>query len=74
MFDYYDYPYIYRKMFKPAKPVRHQQTCPVCERKLVNTYRRGNMWKCKQCWDMEDETRANNIPYNEDEIIKEETK
>ena len=24
--------------FKTAKPVRHQQTCPVCGRKLVNTY------------------------------------
>ena len=36
---------------KRTKPVRHQQTCPVCGRKLVNTYRRDGVWKCKKCWD-----------------------
>lgn len=41
-----------RRLFKKkGKPVRHQQTCPVCGRKLVNTYRRGDVWKCKKCWD-----------------------
>ena len=39
---------------KPKKTVLHQQTCPVCGRKLVNLYvgARGE-WKCKQCWDEE---------------------
>lgn len=40
-----------RKAFRPVKPVRHQQTCPVCGRKLVNTYCKGGVWKCKRCWD-----------------------
>ena len=40
---------------KPGKPVRHQQTCPVCGRTLVNTYLRGGEWKCKKCWDGEKE-------------------
>ena len=43
---------------KPGKPVRHQQTCPVCGRTLVNIYLRGGVWKCKRCWDLEEE--ANN--------------
>lgn len=38
---------------KPGKPVRHQQTCPVCGRNLVNTYLRKGEWKCKKCWDLE---------------------
>ncbi len=40
--------------FKPAKPVRHQQTCPVCGRKLVNTYLRDGKWKCRRCWEAPD--------------------
>ena len=40
-----------RRMFKPAKPVRHQQTCPVCGRKLVNTYLKDGAWKCRRCWE-----------------------
>ncbi|MBD5169339.1 MAG: hypothetical protein HDT20_04355 [Oscillibacter sp.] len=32
-------------------PVRHQQTCPVCGRKLVNTYFRDGVWKCRRCWE-----------------------
>lgn len=43
-----------RRFFKhKANPVRHQETCPVCGRKLVNLYRKGDVWKCKQCWDKE---------------------
>ena len=34
-----------------GKPVRHQQTCPVCGKKMVNTYCRSGTWKCKKCWD-----------------------
>lgn len=50
MFDpYYDFTRNWR--FKPAKPVRHQQTCPVCGRKLVNTYLRDGVWKCRRCWE-----------------------
>lgn len=50
MFDpYYDFMRHWR--FKPAKPVRHQQTCPVCGRKLVNTYLRDGEWKCRRCWE-----------------------
>ncbi len=41
----------YRRM-KGAN-VRHKQTCTVCGRKLVNTYRRDGVWKCKKCWDRE---------------------
>lgn len=33
-----------------AVKVRHQQTCPDCGRTLVNTYREGNVWKCRRCW------------------------
>lgn len=45
------YPYSWRRLFQPGKPVRHQQTCPVCGRNLVNIYRREREWKCKRCWD-----------------------
>lgn len=56
MFDLYFWPYLDtcfgpRLRFKPAKPVRHQQTCPVCGRKLVNTYIRNGEWKCRKCWE-----------------------
>lgn len=46
---YYDFARRWR--FKPAKPVRHQQTCPVCGRRLVNTYLRNGVWKCRRCWE-----------------------
>lgn len=46
---YYDFMRHWR--FKPAKPVRHQQTCLVCGRKLVNTYLRDGQWKCRRCWE-----------------------
>lgn len=42
------------KAVKPEKTVRHQQTCPVCGRKLVNTYRRQGQWKCRRCWETEE--------------------
>lgn len=52
----YDWPYTIppdyiRRLFKPSKPVRHQQTCPVCGRRLVNTYLRDGVWKCRKCWE-----------------------
>ena len=45
--------FIPRWWSKPAKPTRHQQTCPVCGRKLVNTYLRDGVWKCRRCWEEE---------------------
>ena len=51
-----DWPYIDilpRWRFRPVKPSRHQQTCPVCGRKLVNTYRKDGVWKCRRCWEEE---------------------
>ena len=48
MFERYFFP---RRLFKPAKPTRHQQTCPVCGRKLVNTYLKDGKWKCRRCWE-----------------------
>ena len=39
------------KLLKPGKPVLHRETCPECGRTLVNLYRRGNLWRCKRCWD-----------------------
>ncbi len=41
----------FRRIFKPAKSVAHQQTCPECGRTLVNLYRRGVEWKCRRCWE-----------------------
>lgn len=35
--------------------IRHRQTCPRCGRDLVNTYRCGDKWQCKRCWDKEAE-------------------
>ena len=35
-YPYYDF--MRRQRYENKKPVRHQQTCPVCGRKLVNTY------------------------------------
>lgn len=31
--------------------VKHQEVCPDCGKKLVNLYRKGNVFKCKKCWD-----------------------
>ena len=28
-----------------------RQTCPVCGRKLVNTYLKDGVWKCRRCWE-----------------------
>ena len=30
--------------------VLHRRTCPVCNRKLVNIYRRGQEWRRLKCW------------------------
>lgn len=54
----FDWPYIIppshiKQLFGPTKPVRHQQTCPMCGRKLVNTYFRDGVWKCRRCWEEE---------------------
>lgn len=52
MYPYFsEYPFGVRLLFKPGKPIRHHQECPVCKKKLVNIYLRGGVWKCKQCWD-----------------------
>lgn len=50
-----DWPYMeppdyIRRWFKKSN-VRHQQTCPVCGRKLVNTYLKNGVWKCRRCWE-----------------------
>lgn len=54
---FYDYQTdILRALARRRKKVVHQETCPICGRKLVNLYEheiRG-VWKCKQCWDKED--------------------
>lgn len=42
---------VLRRLFEPDKPVRHQQTCPLCGRKLVNTYLREHKWMCRRCWE-----------------------
>ena len=60
MFDpYYDFMRHWR--FKPGKPVRHQQTCPVCDRKLVNTYLWDGVWKCRRCWGEARDESANGL-------------
>lgn len=38
--------------------VLHDQICPVCGRKAVNTYLRGGAWKCRLCWEKEDKMQA----------------
>lgn len=43
--------------FKVAD-VAHQQTCPTCGRKLVNTYRRGKEYRCRRCWESADAERS----------------
>lgn len=36
---------------REEKPVRRQETCPCCGKKMINIYRRDEEWKCKACWD-----------------------
>jgi ribosomal protein L37AE/L43A len=48
--DVYNVDPLFRHLFKPEKPVRHQKTCPACGRTLVNLYRRDGVWKCRRCW------------------------
>lgn len=45
------YDFMRRYRYRNRKPVRHQQTCPVCGRKPVNTYLRNGVWKCRRCWE-----------------------
>lgn len=42
-----------RPKFKPTPKVLHRQTCPVCGKKLVNTYyqKQTNTYICKECMD-----------------------
>lgn len=51
---FYDEKTLLKKLFKPGKPIRHQETCPVCGRTMVNIYRRDGVWMCKKCWDKDD--------------------
>jgi ribosomal protein L37AE/L43A len=39
---------------KSSKVKRHQETCPICGKKLVNLYFDTNhrVWQCKKCMDM----------------------
>lgn len=39
--------------------VVHHETCPYCGAKLVNLYRRENVWMCRRCWEKHD---AKGIP------------
>lgn len=34
---------------REEKPVRRQETCPCCGKKMINIYRREEEWKCKAC-------------------------
>ena len=36
---------------REESPVRRQETCPCCGKKMTNIYRRDEEWKCKACWD-----------------------
>ena len=58
---YYDYDFMRRWRFKPGKLVRHQQICPVCGRKMVNTYLRNGVWKCRRCWGEARDESANGL-------------
>lgn len=42
---------------KGSKPVKHQETCPVCGSKLVNLYLKNRQWKCKKCWDKDGKSK-----------------
>ena len=62
----YDFMFYYektllKKLFKPGKPIRHHETCHVCGRTLVNIYLRDGVWKCKKCWDKEDDHEPTDI-------------
>ena len=43
-----------KKIFGPPPEKLCRQTCPQCGRHLVNIYRRGKEWKCRQCWEVTD--------------------
>lgn len=40
-----------KKSYKPLKTKKHHETCPTCQRKLVNIYYSNGAWKCNQCWE-----------------------
>jgi hypothetical protein len=46
-------PYTKMSRFKGGSKsnVKHRQTCPVCGKKLVNLYFRGDEWKCFKCFE-----------------------
>ena len=55
---YFETPYLdmYRTKYFKSKPkpiVLHQQTCPICVRKLVNVYylEKYDGYVCKKCMD-----------------------
>lgn len=31
--------------------IKRRATCPKCKRRLVNLYKRGLRWRCRQCWE-----------------------
>ena len=40
------------------RTVLHQETCPECGRTMVNLYRHGHVWKCRQCWEQPNTERS----------------
>jgi transposase len=42
---------IKRRIDQEDRPIRRQETCPCCGKKMINIYRREEEWKCKACWD-----------------------
>lgn len=50
---YLDMYLLERPRLRPAPKVLHRQTCPVCGKKLVNTYyqKQTNTYICKKCMD-----------------------
>ena len=36
---------------REENPIRRQETCPCCGKKMINIYRREEEWKCNACWD-----------------------
>ena len=41
-----------RKLFALPPEKLCRQTRPQCGKRLVNIYRRGKEWKCRQCWEV----------------------
>lgn len=53
MLELYDYPYSapMRRIKLRGRDVTHHETCPTCERHLVNLYLRNGEWRCRRCWE-----------------------